>query len=148
MIFVLLYNNKMTQNTTHKIAVIMKTHIWNNDIELFSKKIHNESLSNDIKFFILLHDESGNIINQIDNSLKDIVLSFTEKDIQNLYFTGFYSMWLSNHWILMWFFQKYGYIFDYIWSIEYDVRISGESNLLWNCDDDSDFLFVREITKS
>uniref|UniRef100_A0A6G6ABZ8 Uncharacterized protein n=1 Tax=Borely moumouvirus TaxID=2712067 RepID=A0A6G6ABZ8_9VIRU len=143
MIFVSLYNNKMTQNTTHKIAVVMKTHIWNDDIELFSKKIHNESLSNGIKFFILLHDESGNIINQIDNNLKNIILTFTEKDIQNLYPTGFYSMWLSNHWILMWFFQKYGDKYDYIWSVEYDVRISGESNLLWNCNDNSDFLFVR-----
>ncbi|AGC01791.1 hypothetical protein H012_gp674 [Acanthamoeba polyphaga moumouvirus] len=133
----------MIQNATHKIAVIMKTHIWNDDIECFSKKIYHESFSNGVNFFILLHDENNNIFNKIDKNLKNIVLTFSEKDIQNIYSTGFYSLWLSNHWILMWFFQKYGHKYDYIWSMEYDVRISGDSNLLWNCNNDFDFLFVR-----
>ncbi len=53
---------------------------------------------------------------------------------------------MSNHWILMWFFKKFQN-YNYYWSMEYDVRISGNSCILWNYDGEEDFLFPREIIK-
>lgn len=123
-------------------VVIFKTHLWNNDIETFAKKILLES-KNIIDFYILMHDENGKIYDHImDDAIRAITIIFTQNEIQKLYPEGFYNMWLSNHWILMWFFKKFPK-YNYYWSIEYDVRIVGNSNFIWQYSGVEDFIYPR-----
>lgn len=127
----------------NKIAIIFKTHIWNSFIENFILKIQNDlenSKSKNINLFILLHSENDNIIPD-SNSIKKLIIRFTENDIKNTYSIGYYTIWLSNHWILMWFYKNMPN-FDYYWSIEYDVRISGDSCKIWEHESCCDFLYV------
>ena len=122
-------------------VVLLKTHVWTTELEQFATKIYHETRSIGINFYILLHrrDDSTIVIN---NKLKSIVLSFTEDEIKSIYPTGFYSMWLSNHWILMWFYKKRGSSYKYFWSMEYDVRISGSSTNIWCHESNYDFLYT------
>ena len=126
----------------NKIVVLLKTHVWNDDLEKFATKIYNEATLSNVDFFILMHDETNSLTVQND-ILKKVIIKFTEADIKNIYQVGFYSMWLSNHWILMYFYQKYKDIYQYFWSIEYDVRISGDSSQIWKHNSNCDFLYVR-----
>lgn len=90
-----------------------------------------------------MHDNDGTICQKIvDSLLSKITLVLTESKIKSIYPNGFYSMWLSNHWLLMWFYQNFGHKYDYFWSMEYDVRISGDSSKIWLYDNDDDFLYV------
>lgn len=124
-----------------KQVILFKTHLWNSEIENFAIKLQNECLAND--FFILLHDENNILIQKVSNHiLKTKILIFTEFDIKNIYSKGFISMRLSNHWIMMWFYKKFNN-YDYYWSVEYDVRINGNSILLWNYDEKYDFLYPK-----
>ena len=128
----------------NKIVVLLKTHIWSDDIEKFAIKILDETSSCDIDFYILMHTENDVIYNQIKNeNIKNITLKYTEKEIKNTYSVGFYSMWLSNHWILMWFYKKFTTKYDYFWSMEYDVRINGDSAKIWNYHSSIDFLYTN-----
>ena len=121
-------------------VVLFKTHVWIPDIEMRALKIYRETKKLD--FFILMHGK-----HEIQNkNLASRVLVFTEEDIRSIYPEGFYSMWISNHWILMWFFIKFGTKYKYFWSIEYDVLIVGDSGLIWNYDSDMDFLYVRGMS--
>ncbi|AZL89523.1 hypothetical protein QKC54_gp0294 [Megavirus baoshan] len=131
----------MHYNCKNSVAVILKTHIWNDDILSYSKKIYHDCVKNNIDFYILMHDENQ-MISAIKEPINNIIITFTELDIKKLYTTGFYSMWLSNHWILMFFFKKYGSHYKYIWSMEYDVRISGDSSILWNYKGTEDFIYA------
>lgn len=125
-----------------KIVVLMKTHKWNPDIEKFAIKIRNESLPYGIHFFILLHTENDNLLEQIkDERIKDLVICITEKEIKKIYPAGFFGMWLSNHWLLMWFFRNFGAKYKYFWSVEYDVRIIGRSTDIWKCSETTDFIY-------
>lgn len=129
------------RNLDEKSAVILKTHIWNEDLERFAIKIKNESTQNGLDFYLLMQCESEANFNSIrDDELKKHVLKFTEAEIKQMYSRGFYSMWLSNHWIMMWFYQTHNK-YKYIWSIEYDVRISGDSSKLWRYRGTEDFLY-------
>lgn len=138
-------------NHQDKIVVLLKTHIWTSDLENFAIKILNDiKLTNEtngtdtsnIDFYILMHDETDETFNKISSDkIKNIVLKLKEQDIKNIYPNGFISMWLSNHWIMMWFFKKFGNKYKYIWSMEYDVRISGSAIKLWNCTSLDDFLY-------
>ena len=119
-------------------VVLMKTCTWSLNIEEFAKKIYNDTRMSKIDFFILMHGDSQ--VN--DDSLKDIIIKFTEEEIKGIYQVGFFSMWLSNHWILMWFYRKFNN-YKYYWSFEYDVRISGNSNLIWNYNGSYDLLYPR-----
>jgi len=131
-----------------KTVLIIKTHTWNDNLENFIRKLINESTTHGIDFFILMHSDNHKLINKIkDTNLKKYVLMFTEKDIRKVYNKGFYSMWLSNHWILMWFYKLYKNKYDYFWSIEYDVRISGDSSKLWKYNGVEDFIYPIEPFK-
>ena len=126
------------------IAIIFKTHIWSLELEKYCMKIYNESKINNIQFYILLHDENNILKSKIlDIELKTRTISFCKKDIIGLYESGFISMWLSNHWILMWFYIKYGLFYDYVWSMEYDVKIIGDSSKIWLYDSPHDFLYTK-----
>lgn len=124
-----------------KIAIIFKTHVWSNDICIFCKKILFDIRNANIDFFIILHDEKDNIIDTIPANMLQYVLIIKESDIK-IYDSGFISMWMSNHWILMWFFLHNRDKYNYIWSIEYDVRIIGNSNLIWSINDNADFIYT------
>ena len=127
----------------NKIVVLMKTHVWNDDIEKFAIKIYDETQPNGIDFFILMHTENDELYKKINtNYIKDIVLKFTEQEIKKIYSVGFFTMWLSNHWILMWFYKQFGKKYEYFWSMEYDVRISGDSSKIWKYPSRYDFLYT------
>lgn len=131
-----IYRNK-------KSAVLFKTHTWNAEIEAFAIKLKCDTEATcGVDFYILMHTENNKLPESVTNSsLKPHIKTYTESTIRALYSKGFYNMWLSNHWIVMWFYQNFGDDYDYIWSIEYDVRISGDSRRLWSYPGDEDFLY-------
>ena len=142
------------EHMNNPTVVLLKTHTWNDELEKFAIKIKNEissklisqgeTIPNRIDFFILIHSDDNSVQKKIkDLTLKKYILVFKESDIKNLYKQGFYSMWLSNHWILMWFFKQYRN-YQYYWSIEYDVRISGNSLKIWNYPGADDFIYPFE----
>lgn len=121
----------MTQSDT---VVIFKTHVWNDEIEEFVQKIRSEACD----FYVLAHTETP-------LPLKDAsipVITITEKDILSTYESGFVSLWLSNHWNTMWFYHHYPN-YQYYWTIEYDVRIVGDSSKIWSYPGTEDFVFPR-----
>lgn len=122
-------------------AIIIKTHIWTTDLEIFVKKIFQQTNHCGIDVYVLMHDENHTLYEQImDPQIKQFTLTFKRATIENIYRTGFYNMWLSNHWILMWFYKQHNYA--YIWSMEYDVRISGDSSKIWLNDSSDDFIYT------
>lgn len=128
-------------------VVLFKTHVWNNEIEVFVEKLLSETKSTNIDFFVLMHAETDIYYNLIKNdAIKKITMKFNEGTIRSVYNNvGFYSMWLSNHWILMWFFKQFNK-YDYYWTIEYDVRIVGDSNVIWTDSSDHDFIHPHDYT--
>lgn len=129
---------EMVKNAT---VVLFKTHTWNHEINKFVMKLYNETKNIGIDFYVLLHDDTLSIMPNIgDPIIRERLIVYDEKQIKSTYLSGFYSMWLSNHWILMWFFKKYPQ-YDYYWSIEYDVRIIGDSSRIWLYDGNDDFIF-------
>ena len=127
---------------TEKIVVLLKTHVWNEDIEKFAMKIRTETYPHGIDFFILMHNNDDQPYDKIKNDqIKSFVLKFTEAEIKSIYPVGFYSMWMSNHWILMWFYRQYASQYKYFWSVEYDVRIVGNSSKIWKYQSSYDFLY-------
>ena len=129
----------------NSIVVLFKTHVWNDQIESFVKKIKNETIPHHIDFYVLMHSNDYTLLKKInDIDIKKSVLIFSEKDIKKIYSKGFYDMWLSNHWILMWFFKQFKSKYQYYWSIEYDVRISGDSTRIWKYVGTEDFICPYE----
>jgi len=124
------------------IVVLMKTHVWTEDLENYALKIYYETKKNNIDYFILMHCRDDKPYDQVkSNIIKKIIHKLTDEDIKSLYPVGFYNMWLSNHWLLMWFYKQYGQNYDYVWTTEYDVRISGDSSKIWNCELTYDFMY-------
>lgn len=125
----------------NKTVILYKTHIWNDSIESFAKKIMSEAKSSGIDYYILMHSDDKQLIHSVqDLDLKKHIIMFNESDIKNIYSVGFFNLWLCNHWILMWFYHKYPQYLNY-WSIEYDVRISGDGSKIWAYDGKEDFIF-------
>jgi hypothetical protein len=119
----------------------MKTHVWCQELDEYAVKVKAEC-GTTCDFFILFHQEEGRDKNGIISpELQENVLTFSENEIKAIYQEGYYGIWLSNHWILMWFYQKYP-DYKYYWSVEYDVRISGRTDRIWNMESDVDFLYV------
>lgn len=77
----------------------------------------------------------------IHERLLPCVFTFQTQNISNLYDKGFISMWKSNHWILMYFYLHYGSQYEGIWSLEYDVRMSGPFEFVFDAHD-YDFVYV------
>ena len=126
------------------IVVLLKTHLWNGQIENSIMKIMAETLPYGIDFYILMHTDDGKIYDEIKSDLiKNITLKISETDIKNIYSSVFYNMWVSNHWVLMWFYKNYGSKYKYYWSIEYDVGIVGDSSVIWRYNGDYDFLYTK-----
>lgn len=129
-------------------VVLLKTHIWNEDIEEMAIKIYNETYDFNIDFFILMNCDSLDIFNQIiEEKIRKITLVISEKNLKQIYPIGFFDMYLSNHWLMMWFYQN-NKKYDYYWSIEYDVRIIGNSYNIWDHSEDIDFLHTGYIDQT
>lgn len=161
-------NKRVYEGLDNKIVVLLKTHVWNDNLEKFAIKIKNEILGSEyqsksrvelfkrgdkvphhIDFYILMHSDNYNLLNSIKNAdLRRYILMYSENDIKKIYKDGFYSMWLSNHWILMWFYKQFKNKYEYYWSIEYDVRISGNSLKIWNYAGTEDFVYPIEPFKN
>lgn len=127
------------------IAILFKTHIWNDSVEKFVSKIISDldKKNSNAKLFILMHSDNFQLINEVKSTtIKNYCIQFTKSDIESIYQKGFINMWLSNHWIMMWFW-KYNNNFDYVWSIEYDVRITGDTSNIWLMNNSYDFIFVQ-----
>ena len=134
--------SKPKKYNSDKTVVLLKTHVWTDNLENYATKIKNETIAHGIDFYILMHCENDALLKKIKNQdLKPYILTFTEADIKKIYSKGFYSMWLSNHWILMWFYKRFGDKYKYFWSMEYDVRISGNSSKLWTYTGAEDFIY-------
>lgn len=134
-------SNKSSNKSSNKRVILFKTHIWSDSIEKFVNKIKSEIVNTNIDLYILMHTDDGSLINKVPAKLKSHVLLYSKNDIMKIYDKGFHNMWLSNHWILMWFYKITGAKYDYYWSIEYDVRITGDGNKLWSYDGTEDFIY-------
>lgn len=139
--------NKMVEHIkmTNNKALLFKTHRWDNRLEKFVKKLKSETIPYGIDLYILMHSDDNSLVNQIkDPNLRKLVITFSENDIKKIYLKGFYGMWLCNHWILMWFYRQHRNKYQYLWTIEYDVRISGDSSKIWTYDGEEDFIYPVE----
>ena len=125
-----------------KTVVFIKTHLWDNSIEQFVEKIWSECLEHQIDFFLLAQN---NLFEKIPEKILCITKFYSEQNISNLYKEGFHSMWLSNHLISQWFFKNFDLNYDYFWSVEYDVRILGNSSYFWLSDKTEDLLVPKDI---
>lgn len=122
-----------------KKAILFKTHVWSDSIEIDLIRIVNENQGSDI--FVILQDDEGKLLSKVrSNNLRKLITVVTEDEIKSIYDSGYINKLLSNHWILMWFFRHYP-DYDYYWSMEYDVKILGNSNRIWEIDSDADFLY-------
>jgi len=148
------------------VAVFIKTHLWSESLELFIEKTYQDVREHDIDFFLLVQEEHDidffllvqdsvledsmykqfiNNPNKIINN--DIIKIYTEDNIREMYPNGVINMWISNHIIELWFYKNFGTEYDYIWSIEYDVRILGSGECFWKTALTHDLLIPKKITK-
>lgn len=142
-------------------AVVFVTHYWNSKIEQAAYEIRLSCESNGLEFYVIMGPKVASVGYEIQDKVQRAasaaasaaaaaaapdesvfrVLRPTSKDIIGLYNSGFVSMWASNHFIYMWFWVNHGQSFNYIWSIEYDVRWSGPLDTLWAFDPQCDFVY-------
>jgi hypothetical protein len=131
------------KNTTIKQCLIFKTHIWNADIESYVSKLLVETEQIKFDFWILLHDENGHLLHRIPECMRFNTISFTEQMIREIYDDKtFFGIHTSNHWIMMYFWKKIKSDYDYLWSMEYDVRISGSVSTILNFESTKDFVYT------
>lgn len=138
-----------------KTVICYKTHILNKVIIDFIKKLYKdcdnsnkEMLDNfkgeyDIDFFLLIPDY---LEKELPENFKSFTKIYKEEEIQNLYEKGFYSMWLSNHFIELWFYKNFGEKYNYFWFIDYDVRILGDGCYFWRNELTQDLIIPKNIT--
>ena len=55
-------------------------------------------------------------------------------------------MWESNHFIDLYFYKNFGEKYDYMWFLEYDVRILGDTSYFWRSELNHDLLIPKNIT--
>ena len=138
-------------------AVVFVTHYWNSKIEQAANEIRLSCETNGLEFYVIMGPKVASVGYEIQDKVQRAtsatsaaaapdesvfrVLRPTSKDIIGLYNSGFVSMWASNHFIYMWFWVNHGQSFNYIWSIEYDVRWSGPLDTLWAFDPHCDFVY-------
>jgi hypothetical protein len=60
------------------------------------------------------------------------------------------NLWASNHWILMWFWKAVGRSLglQHVWSVEYDVRSTGQLSELWASNSDTDYISSTPIVRA
>ena len=115
------------------MIVLIKTHVWNDDLEEYLYRVDAECRKVGVSMIILMHGA--------ERPLPFKAMFFDEGIIKAMYPSGFIDMQLSNHWSLIWAYRQLPEE-DWFWSVEYDVRIR-RSDLLWTIPDTEDFLYVQ-----
>jgi len=113
-------------------AVFYMAHKWNSEIEKCATEIQHSALAYGLKFIIVSCPKI-----QVPSHFRQVCP--TEQEVRQMY-AGFISMWASNHFLFMWAWKHFGQTFDYIWSIEYDVRFVGNLNFLWTYAPEADYV--------
>ncbi len=136
------------------IAVLFKTHILNYALCNYIKKIYNECNNYNINqtnhfliFQLLIPD---NITYKIPDEFKEFTKIYNEEDdIKNLYKNikdeDFKNIHNSNYFITLWFYKYFGESYDFFWSIDYDVRILGNSIDIFSDKSTFDLLIPKNI---
>lgn len=104
-------------------VVLFKTHKWDADIEKRFRKIESEAGAD--KVWVVYHGKS------VPAKVRNLHAC---PSLEKVYKKGFFGAWLSNHWLLMSWWKSRGRAMkdvDWVWSIEYDVGIVGDSGHLW-----------------
>lgn len=130
-----------------KTAIVIKMHdVTKRGLKLITK-IFNECSGKDkngkdkgkgLTIFLLFHGALSNDKNTKIKQFNLPILQFTTDMIKN--HSQFISTHKSNHLGLFLHYEQLS-SFDYIWSIEYDVWINGNSNKLFNFASDKDLLY-------
>lgn len=112
--------------------IMIKSHVLTDDLVNYVNSICDRKQVQDNTYqiyFVHVPNEIKACDSLQLSKLKARVLQPTSLDISSMYTNGFINMHLSNHWINMWFWKNVmqGKATDgYLWSIEYDVRISSD----------------------
>ena len=117
-------------------CLLFKTHQWNDEIDAWYRRLVTEC---PYTVYLMYHNDNLDL-SAIPTDLHGAVMVYSEEMIRTVYPEApFYGMWLSNHWILSWAMKTLSY--DYVWNIEYDVRIVGDSRWIWTYRGGEDFIY-------
>lgn len=121
-------------------VILLKTYLWSPEIEEYALKLLIETNDCGSDFFILLHDEKGEVGKQISShELQLRTLPFTSNEIKKIYETDYIDLYFRSHLIHFWFFKRYPR-YEYYWILEYDTRIAGNSRIFWNYSGQENFI--------
>jgi hypothetical protein len=113
--------------------IVIKTHFFSDGIIEFIELILKD---NDLCVLFCPNDNDF----VVPESIRPHTIILHQNVIRELYNgVGYINPWLSNHWANMWFYRNYPN-YDYYWFVEYDVRISGDMNVIWSCNFTDDLI--------
>lgn len=124
-----------------RVALVFMTHQWNEEIGAQALEWYKASKRKAIDMYILT---VGHVVS-LDPSFNNdwTIVEYEYKTIQTRYETGFQSLWASNHWILLQWFEDYGRAYKTTWAVEYDVRSAGNLDLLFCHASGADVVFSK-----
>lgn len=110
-----------------KRAILFKTHKFSKAIRDRYEKVVSESKGL-ADVFLVVH---GDV--RIDDGEERRLFRVSDGELARVYDRGFVDPWLSNHWLLMAWWKRVGRAggYQFVWSVEYDVGIVGNSAELW-----------------
>jgi hypothetical protein len=128
---------KNEENRNYRSAILFKTHKWNDMIELRFQKIRREAQGLADVYLLLQGDQTGECKEQGGH-----VVRISDAEMRSVYRVGFVNAWLSNHWLMMSWWKRVGRVskYEYVWSVEYDVGMLGDSSILWKVPSSADLL--------
>lgn len=132
-------------------CVVFKSHVWNRGVRDQLRRIREDILRVVGKeegvprpVLVFLWQGKASTVNREAMLLVDHVEVVTDDELREVYPSGFVDPWLSNHWSLMAFFRRHRSWFpEFVWTIEHDVRICGDSNVIWQYNGSEDFVASR-----
>lgn len=131
-------------NAKESTALVYVAHTWHAEIEATALQLQHSCKQYGIRMYVIMgpnaQPQTTSQVPKEQPNQSFTVLRPTLQDIRSMYPTGFVSMWASNHWLLMWFARQFTY--DYVWSIEYDVRFKGQLQSLWTFAPGIDYVFT------
>lgn len=113
-------------NPPFRSAILFKTHKFDKAIRARLEKVKSESVGL-ADVVLVVH---GDV--EVDSDLQ--CFRIRDQELSRVYDQGFENPWLSNHWLLMAWWRQRGRAagYQYVWSIEYDVGMVGDSSVLWS----------------
>lgn len=118
-----------------KTLVVFVAHFWTSDIDAYYTKLKNSCSESNIDLVILAcgdrYESSEIIFRPSIDEVKAMYKDFHSK-----------GLWACNHWILLWLWKFWAQeeSYDFVWSIEYDVRTTGDLFTLWSMDKTYDYI--------